>query len=178
MAIQAAITITFDDIDAKRAEVRKHDEAIARHTAERAKAMEWLRAAEVLTEGLASMLATGHDPAPEPPNPNDLTAAIEKLANEAPQPITKATLRDRLREQGFAEGRLVNYFYTAIMRLKKRGRIIVLRDGRVWKCGAEEKASDDPSPDELRLTPLTDAEASHRGEPGAQGREAGPGGGT
>ncbi|MEQ8281819.1 MAG: hypothetical protein RIC04_03530 [Parvibaculum sp.] len=63
----------------------------------------------------------------------DLTAAVERLANKAPSPLTKSNLRAQLRSAGFPENRLGNYFYTVIKRLKESRRISVQADGKIWK---------------------------------------------
>jgi len=70
---------------------------------------------------------------PPPKDGDNLVAAIEKIANDAPRPVSKKELKKILAEQGFAADRLANYFYTAIHRLKTKERITVRADGSVWK---------------------------------------------
>ena len=60
-----------------------------------------------------------------------LIAAIERVANLSPEPLTKAQTKALLRQEGFQEERLGNYFYTCIKRLKDRRRIHVEPDGRI-----------------------------------------------
>lgn len=69
-----------------------------------------------------------------------MTDAVERIARQAPVPLTKAQLRKQLAEEGFSGERLGNYFYTVIARLKSRERIQVHSDGRV---SADAKASAD-----------------------------------
>lgn len=73
------------------------------------------------------------EPPPSSRDGDNMVAAIEKIANEAPRPISKKQLKKTLAEQGFAPERLANYFYTAIHRLKAKERITVMPDGSVWK---------------------------------------------
>lgn len=63
---------------------------------------------------------------------DNLTAAIERIANSAARPVAKKALKQMLAKEGFAPDRLANYFYTAIHRLKAKNRISVLEDGSVW----------------------------------------------
>ena len=63
----------------------------------------------------------------------NMIAAIERVANFSPEPLTKAQTKDLLRQEGFQEERLGNYFYTCIKRLKDRRRIHVLPDGRITR---------------------------------------------
>jgi hypothetical protein len=62
-----------------------------------------------------------------------LIDAIEKIANESPQPVSKAELRRRLVAMGMPTEKFNNYFYQAIRRLRSRHRIGVIEDGRVWR---------------------------------------------
>ena len=63
----------------------------------------------------------------------DLTAAVERIANDAPAPLSKTHVRAQLRRAGFPDNRLGNYFYTVIKRLKESKRISVQPDGKIWK---------------------------------------------
>lgn len=67
------------------------------------------------------------------PDSDNLVAAIEKIANNAPAPIPKKILKHMLAQEGFAPEQLANYFYTAIHRLKTKERITVMMDGSVWR---------------------------------------------
>jgi hypothetical protein len=64
----------------------------------------------------------------------NLTSAIEEIANGSPVPVSKGDLKKLLAKQGFAASRLANYFYTAIHRLKRKGKITVRSDGSIWKA--------------------------------------------
>lgn len=60
-----------------------------------------------------------------------MMAAVERIAQQTPKPLTKKQVKKQLKKAGFPESKLGNYFYTVIMRLKGRERIRVLADGRV-----------------------------------------------
>ena len=64
---------------------------------------------------------------------SDLTAAVERIANNSPAPLSKKNMKQQLMRAGFPEKRLGNYFYTVIKRLKDTQRITILEDGRIWK---------------------------------------------
>ncbi len=64
-----------------------------------------------------------------------MIAAIERIANSSGEPLTKAQTKDLLRQEGFQEERLGNYFYTCIKRLKDRRQIYILPDGRITRIG-------------------------------------------
>lgn len=72
---------------------------------------------------------------PDTPAVSDnMTEAIEKIANEASAPILRKELKRLLSAQGFPADQLGNYFYTVVHRLKDRQRIAVNEDGSVWKA--------------------------------------------
>jgi hypothetical protein len=62
-----------------------------------------------------------------------LIDAIEKIANESAEPVSKPELRRRLIALGMPIEKFNNYFYQAIRRLRSRRRISVLEDGSVWR---------------------------------------------
>ena len=66
--------------------------------------------------------------------PQNMTEAIEKIANETGTPIPRKELKRLLKKQGFPNDRLGNYFYTAVHRLKGKKRITVQPDGSVWRA--------------------------------------------
>lgn len=66
----------------------------------------------------------------------NMTAAIRRMANESPEPLTKKELKRRLLVDGYPESRLGSYFYTPIHRLKEMRQITVLEDGRIWKAAS------------------------------------------
>lgn len=55
----------------------------------------------------------------------NMTAVIETLANGHSAPFSHDQMRQKLRARGFPEDRLGNYYYTAVHRLKNKGRIAV-----------------------------------------------------
>jgi hypothetical protein len=63
----------------------------------------------------------------------NLIDAIEKISNESPSPLSKAEIRQRLVAMGLPRESFNNYFYQAIRKLRSRGRIGVLEDGRIWR---------------------------------------------
>jgi hypothetical protein len=67
-------------------------------------------------------------------DPSNMMGMIAKIANESTRPLTKTELKAKLVEIGTDEGRLGSYFYVAVDRLKKKDRICVLDDGRVWRA--------------------------------------------
>jgi hypothetical protein len=99
--------------------------------AEKLKAVAVLRAQPSREETRAAA-TNGHAEPPESEG-SSLTAAIEQIATTSPAPLTKKQLKQRLLEQHFPEDRMGPYFYTCLMRLKKKERIRVMDDGRVWK---------------------------------------------
>ena len=62
---------------------------------------------------------------------DNMIAAIERIAKRSREPLTKAQTKDLLRQEGFKEESLGNYFYTCVKRLKDKQRIYVLPDGRI-----------------------------------------------
>jgi hypothetical protein len=63
----------------------------------------------------------------------NLTRTVERIANESAGPMAKNDLKEILVQQGFPKERLSTYFYTAITRLKHKGRITVRADGSLWR---------------------------------------------
>jgi hypothetical protein len=69
-----------------------------------------------------------------------LQREMEKIANAADKPLTKAAMKSRLQMLGVPEDQLGNYFYTVVLRLKKKDRISVLDDGRIWRAPVKDTA--------------------------------------
>jgi hypothetical protein len=66
---------------------------------------------------------------------SNLMGTLTHIANETTKPLTKKELKTALVAAGVDETRVSGpYFYVAIDRLKKKERISVLEDGRVWKA--------------------------------------------
>jgi hypothetical protein len=130
-----------------------------------------------LTPGSATLTLSNSSPS------LNLTETIEKLANQSVKPVPQAELREILTKRGFPDSQLSNYFYTVISRLKKARRITSTKRG-VWKAPQQQAEFQElRAPSALsstgdRSTPYSDAGGTQPGEPRAQGREAGPGGGT
>jgi hypothetical protein len=70
----------------------------------------------------------------EPATAQNMTADIRRMANDAPEPLTRKELKKRLLALGYAPSRLTSYFYTPIHRLKEAKQITVLENGRIWKA--------------------------------------------
>jgi hypothetical protein len=63
---------------------------------------------------------------------DNMTAAIVEIVKTLGQArITHAALRQKLRSKGFPETRLGNYYYTAVHRLKEKGRITIDPSGAI-----------------------------------------------
>jgi hypothetical protein len=67
-------------------------------------------------------------------DPSNMMGLISQIANESAKPITKAEMKVKLVAAGMPKGRLGSYFYVAVDRLKKKDRITVLEDGRIWRA--------------------------------------------
>jgi len=68
-------------------------------------------------------------------DPSNLMGALARIANESAKPLAKKELKAALIASGVDEARVSGpYFYVAIDRLKKKERLSVLDDGRVWKA--------------------------------------------
>jgi hypothetical protein len=81
-------------------------------------------------------------PADEQPDAVNLQGMVEKIANDSQQPVSKAMMKIKLKQAGIAQERVHgSYFYVAIERLKKRGRISVLPDGTLWKAQSEHQTN-------------------------------------
>ena len=80
-----------------------------------------------------SMLTNGHAPQVGQKN---MSAVIEDIAKRSPAPISRKELRKQLGAAGFADEKLGAYFYTAVNRLKKRKRILMTADGKIWRVSA------------------------------------------
>jgi hypothetical protein len=141
-------TITPEQVENATREKARH-EAIISASRRRIMALDqFLSAAAILGDvnhsaEIASPLpdsppASPSDDEEEPDKSSNLMALIEYLANHSGNPMTKKDVKANLEAAGIAPSRLQNYFYVAIERLKKRGRISVLQDGRLWKAGHVE----------------------------------------
>lgn len=101
--------------------------------AEATRLSERIKAAEILLPTEDS--GGGHKPNGSTDDAENMTAVIEKIANGITQPISHGQMRDELRRRGFPEDRLGNYYYTAAHRLKRKGRISINADGKIWGAG-------------------------------------------
>jgi hypothetical protein len=91
-----------------------------------------------LPEKRGSLFPT--DEPDEQPDVANLQGMVEQIANDSLQPISKATMKIKLKQAGIAQKRVHgSYFYVAIERLKKRGRISVLPDGTLWKAQSQHQ---------------------------------------
>ena len=59
------------------------------------------------------------------PDSENMTAKIEEIAHSRMAPLSHDQMRAKLRSLGFPEDRLGNYYYTAVHRLKNKGRIAI-----------------------------------------------------
>ncbi len=67
-------------------------------------------------------------------DPSNMMDLIRRIANGSAKPITKTEMKTKLAAAGIQESRLGSYFYVAVDRLKKKDRITVLEDGRIWRA--------------------------------------------
>ncbi len=67
-------------------------------------------------------------------DPSNMMDLIRRIANGSAKPITKTEMKAKLAAAGIQESRLGSYFYVAVDRLKKKDRITVLEDGRIWRA--------------------------------------------
>jgi hypothetical protein len=156
--------ITSEDVERQQSRERELEKAIADAQHELAGVREWLRAMAILRKLPQAAPSTLANPTPlpdlisawwshraadagqanadtdAPPDSDNLTDAIESIANGSPVAITKKELKKTLQKRGFPAERLENYFYTAVNRLKKKRRITVMSDGSVWKAPPAESA--------------------------------------
>src|SRR5260221_200749 len=115
------LVLTAAQVDGWREQVREIEAVIEKHQTELALLHDRLKAVDLLvTDSSGQVFAVEMKTTAKATDPKDLTAAIEAVANDSPSPVPKRVLKQRLRDRGFAEDRLANYFYTAIMRLKAR----------------------------------------------------------
>lgn len=137
------ISIDSQEVDAWKQEA----EALKREVAERQKRIAELEGDIEAATRLASRKQRQTDFAlPEPPTRNinqvdhapstNMTDAMERVANSIPAPITKQELRNRLMDLGFEDKG--PYLYTVIMRLKDRGKISVMSDGKIWRAPSHQ----------------------------------------
>jgi len=96
------------------------------------------RAAELRAKANAGrhLLGLMEAGAAEPGRPasDNLMGTITELANNAPEPLTKAELRAQLIARDFPKVRVTsNYFYLALKKLEGKNKISVLPDGRIWR---------------------------------------------
>jgi hypothetical protein len=131
-------------------ELARLDKSIEEDTRRRNALRDYVRAARALYPEEAPEV-------PSPPTPqnraslfptddqtdaSNLQRMVEQIANDSPQPISKAMMKIKLKQAGIAQERVHgSYFYVAIERLKKRGRISVLADGTLWKAQSRDQTN-------------------------------------
>jgi hypothetical protein len=136
-----SVTFTAEDIELWRAE-RDRLLDLLRDTQSRLQAVnQLLSAAAVLSP---SSLEEKPEEASDELDPTNVMGTMVRVANAAEKPMTKADLKEALREAGVEPERIEgSYFYVALNRLKKKERITVLPDGRV---GPAKQAPQSPQP--------------------------------
>jgi hypothetical protein len=131
-------------------ELARLDKSIDDDTRRRNALRDYVRAARILypanpseasptppPEERRSLFPTDGEP-DELDDASNLQGMVEQIANDSPQPVSKAMMKIRLKQAGIAQKRVHgSYFYVAIDRLKKRGRISVLPDGTLWKAQSQ-----------------------------------------
>jgi len=132
-------SITPEQIDQAKREKARLDEIIARANRRAAALDQFLASAALLNseaENADETEKTAEDADMRNPEDiqNNMMGIIAQIANGLEQPITKSALKAALKERGLSPERVDgSYFYVAIDRLKKRGRISVLKDGEIWR---------------------------------------------
>src|SRR5262245_50056773 len=94
----------------------KHKEAMTRAEQASREAHMWLQkiaAANLILSSLDHGPPFNGSGLPVSEGDDNMTGAIEAIANSLKTPISRKEMKDRLRAQGFPEERLANYFYTA-----------------------------------------------------------------
>jgi len=136
---QADIIISASKIAQWKADKEQLEREIAERQQKVADLAKKLDAAAILA-GAGALHAEAFVLRPEPPTAKgeeggeNMTAAIERIANASPAPITKKELKRQLAALGFPQQRLSAYFYTPVMRLKEKRKITVLQDGKIWRA--------------------------------------------
>lgn len=123
---------TPDQVSAWRAEKAKCEVVLREHGARLAAITQLLAGAEALGATASSPVVAATNGA-TPPAADNFMGTVVKLANEASAPIPKARLKAQLAVLGFPKKQLGTYFYSAVGRLTKAGRISVTNDGSVWR---------------------------------------------
>lgn len=137
------VILTSSEVAKKRRELEQLDRDLRAKQLERAKLNQWLEAATVIMGSLPDPAAD--DGVEEPTNDEDVVSvgspsesmmdAVVRITKEARKPLPKAELKEMLRDAGFEESRLGNYFYTVIKRLKDKEKINIRKDGSIEEFG-------------------------------------------
>jgi hypothetical protein len=131
MKADTAITITPALIDELEQEAQAKERSAAK-LVEEAKACRARAEAVRLLLGLSDAEKSIEQESTAPTD--DMTKAMEHIANTADKPLTRVTMKSRLLTLGFDESRMGSYFYVCIARLKRKGRISVTPEGKIWKA--------------------------------------------
>jgi hypothetical protein len=119
-------------------QVRKWQTELGEHESRARSLRRWIDAAKILLEGNAETkafeeLAEFLEPA-EDSRPKNFMGTINRIVNESAAPITKRTLKEMLRKEGFPESQVDGtYFYVALRKLAGVDRITVLKNGHLTK---------------------------------------------
>ncbi|HEY0267440.1 MAG TPA: hypothetical protein VGC16_11850 [Rhizomicrobium sp.] len=81
-------------------------------------------------EGIRADASKDQDDAQAPEN---FMGTLERIANDAPAPLSRKVIKKALADRGFSEKQLGNYFYSVVARLKEAKRITVMDNGDLWR---------------------------------------------
>ena len=138
----ADFTINNDQIEQAKRERDRHESIIANSQRRIAALDHFLSAAAILGANVGDGQASGPpaispatDEEPADSGSTNLMGILAQIANESPRPVSKAMMKIKLKQAGVSHDRVHgSYFYVAVDRLKKKGRITVLEDGTLWKA--------------------------------------------
>ena len=135
--VDTDLTITPEQIAQARKDRLRYEGLIVTYQRKMAALDQFLSAAAILNPDVVNDDGEA-DKDDNSPQPDNLMGLIERLANTSRSPLAKSQMRTTLAEMGIPADRLQSYFYVAVDRLKKKGRVSVLADGRIWKAGYVE----------------------------------------
>jgi hypothetical protein len=129
-----SISFTPEEIERWEAERDRLKSLISESHQRLAAINQLLGAAAVLNAGPVEPQAEAGEEGNEPEelDPANLMGSIVKIVSGSSEPMTKAELKEALHKAGVDPGRIKGtYFYVALNRLKKHGRIVINSDGTV-----------------------------------------------
>ena len=130
------VILTEDQIREKQSRYQELAQTIIMATEEQSKISRWLEAVSVVMgeDLIPSRESEGALEDNESERPREpLIDAVARIVSDSPNPLRRRRLKDRLAEEGYSGKSLGNYFYTVLARLQKKGKVVLLDDGRVGR---------------------------------------------